>query len=84
MPLNDTRLRALKPAQSAVKVSDGGGLHIFVSPSGAKLWRLAYRFDGRQKLLSFGEYPRTSLASARRQQEDAKIQLAARSSWRKA
>lgn len=76
MPLNDTKLRALKPAPSPVKISDGGGLHILVAPSGSKLWRLAYRYDGRQKLLSFGDYPTTSLASARKQREEAKILLA--------
>lgn len=76
MPLNDTKLRALKPGARTVKVSDGGGLHIVVAPGGSKLWRLAYRHGGRQKLLSFGDYPRTSLVSARKQREEAKLLLA--------
>lgn len=76
MPLNDTKLRAMKPGARTIKVSDGGGLHIVVSPRGSKLWRLAYRFGGRQKVLSFGDYPRTSLVSARKQREEAKLLLA--------
>ncbi len=72
MPLNDTKLRALKPGQKVQKVSDGGGLYIHVTRSGSKLWRLAYRFEGKQKTLSFGSYPATSLANARRRREEAK------------
>lgn len=77
MPLNDTRLRSLKPAAKPIKLSDSGGLHIHVAPTGAKLWRMAYRFDGRQKLLSFGSYPATSLAAARKRRDQAKELIAA-------
>jgi len=51
--LNDTFLRNLK-SQEQTKISDGGGLFIYLSPNGTKLWRMAYRFGGKQKLLSFG------------------------------
>ncbi len=76
MSLTDTKLRALKPGHGTTKISDGGGLHIFVPPSGSKLWRMSYRFAGRQKLLSFGRYPETSLAAARKRREEAKVLLA--------
>ncbi|WAC28065.1 Arm DNA-binding domain-containing protein [Ancylobacter sp. SL191] len=46
------------------KRSDSGGLHLFVSPSGGRLWRMAYRFDGKQKQRSFGAYPAVSLKDA--------------------
>jgi hypothetical protein len=36
------------------KISDGFGLYLLVKPRGTKLWQMAYRFDGRQKKLSFG------------------------------
>jgi hypothetical protein len=52
MPLTDTQIKGLKPAGKATKHSDGGGLHLLVSPQGSKLWRQAYRFDGKQKTLS--------------------------------
>lgn len=38
---------------------------LLVQPGGSKLWRQAYRFDGKQKLLSLGPYPQTSLSEAR-------------------
>jgi hypothetical protein len=60
--LTDTRIKTLKSGAAPVKVADSGGLHILVTPAGGKLWKLAYRFAGRQKTLSFGRYPDTSLA----------------------
>ncbi len=60
-----------------MKISDGGGLHLLVQPSGGKLWRLAYRFGQKQKTLALGTYPTVSLAAARRHRDEAKEQLAA-------
>ena len=59
-----------------MKISDGGGLHLLVQPSGKELWRLAYRFAGKQKTLALGAYPAVSLSQARRGRDDAKDQLA--------
>ena len=56
MPLTDTAIRAAKPISSAVKLSDGGGLYLLIQPTGSKLWRLAYRFGGKQKTLALGTY----------------------------
>jgi integrase len=72
MKFTDVRVRSAKPGQSPYKLSDGGGLHILVLPSGSKLWRLAYRFAGKQKTLALGSYPTVSLAAAREQREQAK------------
>ena len=49
MKLTDTLLRSLKATGQVQKKADGGGLYIHVSPSGGKLWRMAYSFDGKQK-----------------------------------
>lgn len=76
MPLTDAKLRALKASDKPAKFSDEGGLHVLVSPNGSKLWRLAYRFGGKQKLLSFGAYPLISLADARAKRDAAKKLLA--------
>ena len=76
MPLTDTAIRNLKPSAKVTKHSDGAGLHLRLTPNGSKLWRLAYRFDGKQKMLSFGAYPAVTLSDARRKREDAKIALA--------
>ena len=75
MPLTDTHIRSLKPDLRPRKYFDGGGLFLFIPTSGSKLWRMAYRFDGKSKLLSFGEYPAVSLKDARERREDAKRML---------
>src|SRR6476660_3012691 len=72
MPLTNTAIKNARPGKSAYSKSDGGGLHVRISPSGSKLWRLAYRYAGRQKLVSFGPYPTFSLLDARERREAAK------------
>jgi hypothetical protein len=47
-------------------------LQLWVHPNGSKLWRLAYRFGRKQKLLSLGPYPTVSLSDAREEREKAK------------
>lgn len=76
MPLNDTYIRSLKPDLKPRKYFDGGGLFLFIPTSGSKLWRMAYRFNGKSKLLSFGEYPTVSLREARARREEAKQLIA--------
>jgi integrase len=76
MALTDTQVKAVKPSDTPRKFSDGGGLHLLVTPQGSKLWRLAYRFGGKQKLLAFGGYPAVSLADARSLRDGAKKLLA--------
>ena len=76
MPLNATQVRKLKPRDKPFKLADGGGLHLYVTPTGSKLWRLRYRFDGKEKLASFGPFPDVSLARAREKRAEAKALLA--------
>ena len=76
MPLTDVFIRSLKPLEKPYKHFDGGGLYIHVAPTGSKLWRMSYRFAGKGKLLSFGEYPTVSLKDARERREEAKKLLA--------
>lgn len=56
MLLNATQVRKLKPEEKPFKLADGGGLHLYVTPKGSKLWRLRYRFEGKEKQLSLGKY----------------------------
>ena len=72
MSLTDAKLRALKPKVTSYKVSDAEGLHVLVPVNGSKLWRWAYRFGGKQKVLALGHYPDVSLLDARRARDDAK------------
>ena len=75
MPLTDTKVRSLKGKDVQYKVSDGEGLYLLVPPTGARLWRFAYRFSGKQKSLALGKYPETSLRDARARRDDAKTLL---------
>lgn len=72
MALSDVTCRTTKSNDGLQKLSDGGGLQLWVQPTGAKLWRFAYRFGGKQKLLALGAYPLVSLASARMARDSAK------------
>jgi len=65
MPLTDMQVRNLKASSKPLKVSDGGGLYVMVTPQGSKLWRMAYRFAGKQKTLAIGTYPTVTLERAR-------------------
>ena len=76
MPLTDTHIRSLKPEAKPRKYFDGDGLFLYVPPTGSKLWRMSYRFEGKSKLLSFGGYPAISLKDARARREEAKGLLA--------
>lgn len=76
MTLSDAQLRSLKPEDRPFRKSDGGGLFLEIRPNGSKLWRLAYRYEGKQKLLALGAYPTTSLARARTKRHEAKTLLA--------
>ena len=71
MPLTDTKIRTIKPAEKPRKLFDGGGLFLLVTPTGGKLWRLKYRFGGVEKLLAIGAYPQISLAEARQKRDQA-------------
>jgi integrase len=75
--LTDKQIQGLKAADKPKKYADGGGLFLFIHASGKKLWRMAYRFNRKAKLLSFGEYPHLSLRAARQLRDEAKKLLAA-------
>lgn len=77
MPLTDTAIRAAKPLDKPQKLFDGNGLFLFISTHGTKSWRVKYKFQGREKLLTLGTYPELSLKEAREACAVAKKQLAA-------
>ncbi|MCM0083963.1 integrase arm-type DNA-binding domain-containing protein [Geomonas sp. Red32] len=75
-PLSDTQVRNAKPKEKEHKLMDGYGLFLLVTPTGGKLWRLDYRFDGKRKTLALGTYPAVSLSDARKRRDEAKALLA--------
>jgi integrase len=76
MALTDTTIRNAKPAAKPVKLFDERGLFLIVTPTGGKWWRLKYRFEGKEKLLSLGTYPDVGLKDARERRDRARMQLA--------
>jgi integrase len=74
--LNDTRVRTARPSDRPIKLSDSGGLYLLIKPNGSKLWRLAYRFGGKQKSLAIGVYPAVTLKHAREKRDEARRLLA--------
>lgn len=75
--LSDAAIRKAKPADKGYKITDDGGLHIFISPAGGKSWRYRYEFAGKEKLLTLGQYPVMGLADARKARDEAKEVLRA-------
>lgn len=65
MSLTDAACRAAKAAEKPYKLSDGGGLYLLVEKTGSRLWRQAYRYGGKQRLIALGKYPIVGLADAR-------------------
>jgi len=76
MALTDTEIRRSKPGEKLYKISDSGGLHLMITPTGGKLWRWKYRFEGAEKLMALGRYPDISLAEARERRDAARKRLA--------
>lgn len=72
MPLTDTKLKKLKPEENLYRIADFKGLAIEVKPTGVKIWRFRYRFDGKASMMSLGEYPLVGLAAARTKRDQAR------------
>jgi hypothetical protein len=47
--LTDPRIRQAKPSEKAYNVYDSGGLYLTVSPTGAKWWRMKYRYARKER-----------------------------------
>jgi len=76
IPLSDMKVQKAKSKDKPVTLFDGGGLFLMVTPTGGKLWRFKYRFDGKEKKLAFGSYPEISLLDARKRRDEARSQIA--------
>ncbi len=74
--LTTTAVKSARPKPRAYKLFDGGGLHLFVAPTGLKSWRLKYRRGGREQLLTIGQYPDVALEAARARRDQARAAIA--------
>ena len=75
MPLTELVVRNAKPQQKPYRLFDSHGLYVEVTPSGSRLWRLKYRYAGKEKRLSFGVHPEVTLKEARERRDDARKAL---------
>jgi len=75
MALKELEVRYATKRAKDYKLTDGEGLYLLVRPNGSKLWRMKYRYGGKEKLLSFGGHPAVSLAEARLRRAKAKVVL---------
>lgn len=72
MPLSDTTIRTAKPTEKLYRLTDANGLCLEVAPTGSKLWRYRYRFNGKAKMLALGAYPAVTLLKARQRRDEAR------------
>jgi hypothetical protein len=76
MALSDLEIKRAKTKDKPYKLSDGGNMYLWVTPAGGKLWRWAFRYEGKAKLMTFGRYPEVPLALARERLAEARKLLA--------
>lgn len=76
MSLTVLQVEKAKAKEKDYKLSDERGMYLLVTKAGGKLWRLKYRVDGKEKVLSIGAYPDLSLKDARDMRDTARNQLA--------
>ncbi len=69
--LTEAKLRSASGREKAYKLTDGGGLHVLVTPTGKKLFRYRFRLGGRESMYAIGEYPIVGLSKARQLRNDA-------------
>lgn len=63
--LTDRDVRNAKAGEKQYRISDGDGLVLWISPTGAKSWQLRYRLNGKEQMATLGKLDRLSLAEAR-------------------
>ena len=73
--LTDKQVLNAKPREKAYKLSDSGGLFLYVTKAGLKSWRMKFKFEGKEKLLTFGSYPDVKLSQARDKRDAARKQI---------
>lgn len=73
--LTDAQVRKAAPREKPYKLADAGGLYLYVAPTGLRSWRMKFRFQGVEKLLTFGPYPDVPLSEARQRRDDARRQI---------
>lgn len=71
MILTTKQIKALRTKQVNYKVYDERGLFLLCHKNGSFYWRMRFKKDGREKVLSFGLYPAISLSTAHELRDEA-------------
>ncbi len=70
---SDATIKSIRLGDARKRLTDGDGLYLLLFvKGGAHGWRFDYSLHGRRKTISFGTYPDTSLALARRKADAAR------------
>lgn len=64
------------PGEKPVKLADGDGLYLYITPAGGRSWRLKYRLKGTERKYVIGKFPEISLSDARRLAFEARRSVA--------
>ena len=73
--LTDAAVKNAEARPKPYKMSDSGGLFLYVAPTGLKSWRMKFELHGKEKLLTFGPYPEVKLSKARDKRDEARRML---------
>lgn len=73
--LTEAAIKRAEPRNKPYKMTDSGGLFLYVAPSGLKSFRMKFRFGGQEKLLTFGPYPDVKLSEARERRDEARRKI---------
>lgn len=74
--LTDAKCRNATSGDNSIrKLTDGGGLYLWVYADGRRYWRFRYWQGGKEKSLSLGVYPATNLKDARKKREAERRRL---------
>ncbi|EHQ29780.1 tyrosine-type recombinase/integrase [Mucilaginibacter paludis] len=72
MALTELAIKSFKPKAKLYRVADSSGLCLEIAPSGSKLWRWRYYFNGKAQMFALGKYPAISLSEVRKKRDAAR------------
>jgi integrase len=75
MPLTDVSVRNAESRDKPYRLTDSNKLSLIIYPNGVKSWRLRYRRNGKETMLSLGNYPTISLRDARTKRDEINLLL---------
>mgnify|MGYP006139242855 FL=1 len=73
MGMSNTQIKNAKPKDKPYKLSEQGGLYLFVKLNGSKSWRYDYKLNDKRTTYTIGTYPETSLSETREAHTAARV-----------